>query len=92
MKKIIILDNNSDYKPLLEYYQKTKYKVIYLRKNIGHKALWQSKLYNKYKWNYFIYTDPDVLPIQECPLDFVFHFKKILSFNFYIVFFLTIIQ
>ncbi len=40
---IYILDNQSTYPPLLEFYKKTKHKVIFLEKNYGFRALWKSK-------------------------------------------------
>src|SRR5437016_2259980 len=33
---IYIIDNNSKYPPLLEYYSKTKYPVFRLKENAGH--------------------------------------------------------
>jgi hypothetical protein len=68
---IVILDNDSTYPPLLKYYSETKYQVVKAGGNFGHLSLWKSGLYNKYKWDYFIYSDPDVLPIEECPKDFI---------------------
>jgi hypothetical protein len=78
-KKIIILDNNSSYEPLLAYYKICKYKVIKSDKNVGHLALWKTGLYHQYKWDYFVYTDSDVVPIDECPLDFISKFEEKLS-------------
>lgn len=79
---IIILDNQSTYPPLLDFYRDLKHEVIRLPKNYGHLAFWKSGLYDKFKWNYFVYTDPDVLPITECPLDFLNYFKSILDNNY----------
>ena len=80
MKKIIILDNDSTYPPLLEYYQKTKHEIIYLGKNVGHMALWQSGWFKKrFRWSYFIYTDPDVLPVDACPKNFIDYFMDLLN-------------
>lgn len=76
---IIILDNNSSYEPLLNFYDTGRCKVIRSKINYGHLALWHSGLYHSYKWNYFVYTDPDVVPIKECPIDFITRFKRILD-------------
>jgi hypothetical protein len=76
---IIILDNKSTYKPLLDYYKKINTKnckIIYLDKNYGHKSLWDSGLIKNYKNNYFIYTDAD-LDISNLPDTFVKDFIKI---------------
>lgn len=79
---IIILDNNSSYPPLLKFYENCKHRIVRENSNYGHLAFWKSGLYNKYKWNYFVYTDPDVLPLDECPGDFMQHFKLILDGNY----------
>lgn len=79
---IIIIDNNSTYVPLMEFYKDCPYKVYRLQKNYGHLAFWHSNLYYKYRWNYFVYTDPDVLPIDQCPKDFLKYFKTILDKNY----------
>jgi hypothetical protein len=78
-RKIIIIDNNSTYPPLLEFYKSCNHKVLRFQDNYGHLSLWKSGIYKKYMWNYFVYTDSDVLPIEECPKDFINHFRKILD-------------
>lgn len=79
---IVILDNNSTYPKLLKFYENCKYEVIRQHVNHGHLAFWKSGLYHKYKWNYFIYTDADVVPIEECPEDFIVHFVSLLTKNY----------
>jgi hypothetical protein len=81
MNNIYIIDNLSTYPPLLEFYQKTKYTVFRLDKNLGHDALWKTHLQMLFCKNYYIYTDPDILPLNECPVDFINHFYKILEDN-----------
>lgn len=61
-KNIIIIDNDSTYPPLLNYYSKTKHTVIYLKRNGGPRSIWQSPELKKYIKQYYIYTDPDVVP------------------------------
>ncbi len=76
---IYILDNNSTYKPLLEYYKNTDCKVIILGKNLGFDALNKIALYKKIKKNYFVYTDSDILPNELCPNDFLNTFLSVLE-------------
>ena len=76
---IVMLDNNSTYPPLLKFYNQTKHKIIRMGFNFGHLALWKSNLYKNYKWNYFVYTDSDVVPIDECPKNFIDYFRKVLD-------------
>lgn len=75
MRNIIVLDNESTYPPLLEYYRSLvehpHVTVQYLRENVGADALWQVPLYSKLKSSFYIYTDSDVVPITECPTDVV---------------------
>lgn len=68
---IYIIDNNSTYPPLLEYYEKCPYKIFRLKQNLGYKALWKSGLSKQFCNDYYIYTDSDVVPVNECPVDFI---------------------
>lgn len=68
---IYIIDNNSTYPPLLDYYEKCPYKVFRLIQNLGFKALWKSGLSKQLCQDYYIYTDSDVVPVKECPADFI---------------------
>jgi hypothetical protein len=76
---IYIIDNLSTYPPLLEYYKTCSCKIFYLKENIGFNALWLSGLYKKFKNNYFVYTDSDVVPVDECPDDFLLFFYNSLQ-------------
>jgi len=76
---IIIIDNQSTYPPLLKYYKETSHKVIFLNENLGYNALEKIPLYKKIRKNYFVYTDPDVIPIKECPDDFLKSFLDLLK-------------
>ena len=83
---ILILDNASTYGPLLKYYEglmeKRGVQVIYLRENIGHTALWLSGILEKLNITTpYVYTDSDILPVDECPGDCIKHFLRILEDN-----------
>lgn len=79
MRNIFIIDNASSYPPLLDYYRNSKHTVIILESNIGYKALWDTSIHLWFKGLPYIYTDPDVIPINECPLDAVKYFQEILN-------------
>lgn len=84
---IVIIDNNSDYKPLLEYFSEIENSVslFRLKENFGHRVFWlKREIYNKYRRGYFVVTDPDIVPISECPNDFLEYFKKILDSNYFV--------
>jgi glycosyltransferase involved in cell wall biosynthesis len=76
---IYIIDNHSTYPPLLEYYEGCGYKVFRLEKNTGPFALWQTGIFRIFKKDYFVYTDSDLLPVEECPDDFLLFFLKTLK-------------
>jgi len=77
-KNIIIIDNNSTYEPLLNYLGEisVNVRVVFNNINGGHKVFWNlDKLKDSIK-GYYVITDPDILPVEECPGDFV---KKFLT-------------
>lgn len=76
---IHILDNQSTYPPLLEFYDATPHQVHRLKKNYGEKAFWKSGLWLKYMHSYFVYTDSDIEPVKECPEDFMYYFFTLLK-------------
>lgn len=79
LNNIFIIDNLSGYKPLLDFYKKTRATVFFLDKNVGHEALWRTHIYQRFVKNYYVYTDPDVLPAEDTPKDFMEYFMDILN-------------
>ncbi len=75
---IHILDNLSDYPPLLTWYETCPYDVIRLDRNIGYLAIWESGVYDRFKRSFYVYTDSDVVPDDNCPEDFLKRFLKVL--------------
>ena len=73
---IYILDNASTYPPLLDYYDTCPFPVLRLSENLGFKALWKSPLRKRFCRDYYIYTDSDVVPVKECPNDFIDYFLR----------------
>lgn len=66
LHNIILIDNNSSYKPLLDYYEKTPHKVYRLRDNMGQRAPWDSGLVSLLANNIaYIVTDPDIIPLRK---------------------------
>jgi hypothetical protein len=78
-KNIHIIDNNSTYPPLLAYYKKVPATVYRLQHNTGHEALWRSHIFKRLGKYYYVYTDPDVLPDENTPNDYMAYFKSILD-------------
>ncbi len=85
-KNLIVLDNASTYPHLLDYYQKLRadgrVRVLELKKNLGFKALWLSGVLDELNIQTpYVYTDPDVVPIERCPKNVVERLLEILRRN-----------
>ncbi|TCK70829.1 hypothetical protein C7378_3218 [Acidipila rosea] len=85
-RNITLIDNASSYPPLISFLQSTNHRVIRLKKNAGHTSLWQmSELKETLARSWFIYTDPDVVPIEPCPLNMAWSlFELLRAFPAYI--------
>lgn len=67
LSKIVLIDNNSSYQPLLDYFEETNYQVIKLGRNIGHTSPWDLGIIRALiPYGYYIVTDPDVIPTDDC--------------------------
>lgn len=70
--EIVLLDNASTYPLLLDYFEASKHEVVRLGRNSGPQAAWKSGLVRqRWRRRWYIVTDPDVVPAEECPLDVV---------------------
>ena len=74
---LLLLDNHSTYPPLVEWLETCPFKVQRLKSNIGSRAPWVADVPERAEW--WVYTDPDVVPLKECPDDFVEHLYFILQ-------------
>lgn len=66
---IIVLDNQSTFEPLMEYYQKSPHTILRLKHNFGYLALWEIPSLNSLLKSHYVYTDSDVVPTEACPAD-----------------------
>jgi hypothetical protein len=81
-----IIDNASSYPPLLSYLtgleQSGRATVTRLAENAGPLALWQQSLLARLGIETeYVYTDPDVVPIECCPRDLVGVLQSVLDDN-----------
>lgn len=67
---IHILDNNSTYQPLLDWYKDCPYKVVLLGKNYGQLAIYNSDYINKFE-GWVAYSDSDIELNPNCPQGFI---------------------
>jgi arginine deiminase len=74
-RNIYILDNDSTYPELLNYYtvlEQQGIKVVRLGMNCGHTAIWSSGILEQLNIKTpYVYTDSDIVPIERCPNDIV---------------------
>jgi hypothetical protein len=79
-EEIYVLDNDSAYEPLLEWFEQTPHTVLPLGENSGKWSLWQAPgMYERIRGRRFAYTDPDIVPVAECPLDALDRFSELLD-------------
>ncbi|MEN2415060.1 glycosyltransferase family 2 protein [Flavobacterium mesophilum] len=80
-KNLHVIDNNSNYPPLLSYYKiiSNDVNVMFNDNNDGHMVFWEKDIFfKKFSKGYYVITDPDVLPIIDCPNDFLKVFLDLL--------------
>jgi hypothetical protein len=79
-EEIYLLDNDSAYEPLLDYYAQTPHTVVRLERNWGKHALWAAPgVHELVAGRAFVYTDPDVVPDPGSPLDAIDRFAELLQ-------------
>ena len=79
-RNIIVLDNASTDAELKAWLRTLSCSVYFLEKNYGHHVLWDCHLFDDIiKEKYYVLTDPDVLPDETCPTDYVEMFYRILK-------------
>lgn len=79
---LIVVDNASNDEELLEYLRTLDCRVEFLDKNYGHMVVWESGLFDDIIYSsYYAVTDPDVIPVEECPSNYIEIFWDILNSN-----------
>lgn len=76
-KNLLVIDNESTYPPLLSYYKNDCPAKIFYEKNLGHKAICESKCLDTINSEYIIYTDSDLEFGDNYPKNFVEVFIKL---------------
>lgn len=80
MARIVILDNDSSYPELLEYLENSPHEVVKLGRNMGHTCPWDSGAVQLLApGQFFVVTDPDVVPSEDCPTHAVLRFYELLA-------------
>lgn len=75
-----IIDNASEYAPLLQWLADSPHTVHRMPENLGHLALWKSGQFQDIiDHQPFVLNDCDVLPDADCPADIVARLAAVLS-------------
>jgi hypothetical protein len=85
-KNIVIIDNNSSFQPLLDYYEEIKSEITLYQMddNYGHMVFFENpSLYAKYAKAYYIVTDADIVPNDHTPQNFVQMFMRWIDEDLY---------
>lgn len=64
---ITIIDNDSTHEPTIEYLKASPHNVVWAKANYCTNAPWELQLLPES--GPFIITDPDIVPVPECPTD-----------------------
>jgi hypothetical protein len=79
-ERIYFVDNASTYPPLLEYLDRSPHVTVRLADNAGHLAPWEAGVVEREAdGEWYVVTDPDVVPIEACPFDAVDRFQYVLE-------------
>lgn len=80
-KSITILDNDSDYPPLLEYYQSLPEGVTVYKTggNLGCQVFWNPLRWHLVQNTPYVLTDSDIVPDVQCPKDLMRHLLALLD-------------
>lgn len=79
---IVIIDNNSTYPPLLEYLSELECegcKVYRMNDNMGHMTFWIKDEFEAYRKDFYIFSDPDIVLMDECPDDLICRLFNVLE-------------
>jgi FkbM family methyltransferase len=78
-QRVVLVDNDSSYAPLLGYYDETPHQVIRLGRNLGHLAVWEGNVLDTLAHKgAFVVTDCDIVPDENAPYDAVDRFADLL--------------
>jgi hypothetical protein len=80
--RIYVIDNDSSFPALLEFYDTMRkdIRVIRLGVNVGHTAIWDIKILDQLGiTGPYVWTDPDIVPIKECPTNVLEFFWAVLQ-------------
>ncbi len=79
-ERIVMVDNDSTYEPLLEYYDTTPHLVVRLGMNVGPTAIWETGILESLGCeDGYVVTDSDIVPDDATPFDALPRFAELLA-------------
>src|SRR5216684_1895628 len=79
-ENIVIIDNASEYPPLLEWYNNCPVTVARLNVNVHSGVLNELQEFKPITTTgLYVYTDGDILPVEEAPTDFIDHMVELVK-------------
>ena len=81
--EITVIDNDSTHEPTVEYLKASPHNVVWAKANYGPHAPWHLGLLPEH--GPFIVTDPDVMPVPECPTDWPAQLLELLARHQHII-------
>lgn len=76
VERIVFLEHESTYPPLLEYYEKTPHEVVRLKNFAQEEVPTARRLSLEWGHEFYCLTDPDVIPREDCPRDALAHLAE----------------
>lgn len=77
--EVYLIDQASTWAPLLSFYDDTHHTVIRTG-NVGHRVGWLAGIIRERAGGRrFVYTDPDVLPVEDCPPEAIARMSEVLD-------------
>ncbi len=78
LRRIVFIDNDSALPPLVDFLNTTDFQVLETGRNVGHTVAWSAGIIKLLlPDDFYIVTDPDIIPIDDCPDDVLRHFLAI---------------
>ena len=79
-RRITVIDNDSTWPPMLRWLNQAEaeldgVRVLRLGRNEGSRAIWKLGLAPHDE--FYVYTDPDCVPLEECPKDLLDHCREL---------------